>query len=49
MMSVVPALMGEGEKGQKGGQRSRSCRAWTTPGLQTAEVRLPQDSVDVVV
>lgn len=49
MMPVVSALMGEGEKGQERGQRSRSCRAWSTPGLQTAEVRLPQDSVDVVV
>lgn len=48
-MPEAPALMGEGLKGQERGQRSRSCRAWTPSGLQTAEVRLPQDSVDVVV
>lgn len=48
-MPVAAALIGEGQKGQERDQRSRSCRAWTPSGLQTAEVRLPQDSVDVVV
>lgn len=32
-----------------GGQRSRSCRAWTPSCLQTTEVCFPQDSVDVVI
>lgn len=40
---------GRGATGQERGQRSRSCRAWTPSVLQTAEVRLPQDSVDVVI
>lgn len=40
---------GRWTNGQERGQRSRSCRAWTPSGLQTAEVRLPQDSVDVVI
>lgn len=31
------------------GRRLQSCRARAPSGLQTAEVRLPQDSVDVVV
>lgn len=57
-MPAVLTLMHEGQKGQErcalgggesGCQRSRSCRAWSASGLQTAEVRLPQDSVDVVV
>lgn len=48
-MPVVPGLMGEGHQGQERGQRSMSCRARSTPGLQTAEVCLPQDSVDMVV
>ena len=38
-----------GAKGQERGRGSRSCRARTPSGLQTTEVRLPQDSVDVVV
>lgn len=40
---------GRGTRGQERGQRSRSCRAWTTSCLQTTEVCLPQDSVDVVI
>lgn len=40
---------GRGTKGQERGHRSRSCWPWTPSGLQTAEVRLPQDSVDVVI
>lgn len=40
---------GRGTKGQERGHRSWSCRAWAPSGLQTAEVRLPQDSVDVVI
>lgn len=43
------ALMGEGLKVRRWGRRSRSCWAWTLSGLQAAEVRLPQDSVDAVV
>lgn len=31
------------------GSEDMSCWAWTSPGLQAAEVCLPQDSVDVVV
>lgn len=48
-MSAVSALMVEGQKGQERGQRSWSCRAWTSSCLQTTKVRLPQDSVDVVI
>lgn len=40
---------GRGTKGQERGQKSWSCRAWTPSCLQTTEVRLPQDSVDVVI
>lgn len=52
-MPAVLTLMGEGQNGQEArsgeGRRSRSCRPWSSSGLQTAEVRLPQDSVDVVI
>lgn len=52
-MPAVLTLMGEGQNGQEArsgeGWRSRSCRPWSSSGLQTAEVRLPQDSVDVVI
>ena len=40
---------GWGAKGQERGQRSWSCRARTSSCLQTTEVRLPQDSIDVVI
>lgn len=48
-MPVMSALMVKGQNGQEGSQKSRSCRSGVASGLQTAEVRLSQDSVDVVV
>lgn len=40
--------MGEGQKVRRGSEVT-SCRARAPSSLQTAEVRLPQDSVDVVI
>lgn len=48
-MLVMSALMVEGQSGQERSKESRSCRAPVPSALQTAEVRLPQDSIDVVV
>lgn len=48
-MPVMSALMVVGQSSQERSQESRSCRARVPSALQTAEVRLPQDSVDVVV